>query len=141
MKFRIPDWLVIGLAVGIPFSGLVLLADAAQVPYNGTPNYSNTAANIPPYAAGTAPAVATITAGGTAQTLFAAGSVKNGCWIQNPPSANETLYVDEIASAGSTSKTSIALTQGGYYKCDFIPTGTITVEAATTGHAFTAAAW
>lgn len=83
----------------------------------------------------------TIAAGGTAQTVFAAGSIVTQGIVINPSTATETLYVDFVHAAADTAPgpngTTFELLPG--QKCNVPPlTGAVSVNAATTGHAFTA---
>ena len=71
-------------------------------------------------------------------TVFAAGSIVNVADILNPPSATEPLYVDLVAPALAGSATSIPLLPGQGYRVSAPITTTLSVVAATAGHAFVA---
>jgi hypothetical protein len=83
-----------------------------------------------------------IVAGGTAQVVFAAGSIATGAFITNPSGASESLFVDPVNAAqvsitGGTYGTTTELKPGYSYLCK--PSSkAVSVNAATTGHAFIA---
>lgn len=79
--------------------------------------------------------------GGTAQTLFAAGSIPFGCSIDNPPTNTDTLYIDFITNASATASSSIPLLPGAHFECPFVPKGAVSVMMPTTGDTFRAFAW
>lgn len=92
------------------------------------------------------PAVFTVAVGGTAVEPFGAGvTFGAGGYITNPLEATESLYVDPVNTAGTvapgTGGTTSELTAGASYPIPAGVTGTISVNAATTGHAFTAIQW
>jgi hypothetical protein len=84
----------------------------------------------------------TITAGGTAQVLAAANASRKGLVIQNPATATENLYIAVSGSATVNGAGNFAeLVPGGSAVLCFngeIIQGTISVNAATTGHVFIA---
>ncbi len=97
------------------------------------------AQNVP---SGSTNASGTITAGGTFQTLIApsASANRKGCLIQNPTTASEVLYVN-VGSASPSTANSFSLAAGATFSCNaagVTVTDTISVEAATTSHAFVA---
>jgi hypothetical protein len=76
----------------------------------------------------------TITAGGTAQTALAANSSRRYVLIENPVSATEVLY---FSFTGTASASSPSLNPGGSFNSgSFVPTGALSLFAATTSHAF-----
>lgn len=79
----------------------------------------------------------TLTTGGTSQQVFPANAGRYYVMCQNPITATETLFVN-FGSAASTSGGSYELAAGGSITFDsnFIPAGTVNVNAATTGHRF-----
>ena len=84
----------------------------------------------------------TVAAGGTFQTVFAADPSRNGCLIQNPTTATEALYVN-VGSAAPATANSFSIAAGATFSCNVaghVLTDKVTLEAATTGHAFTAVA-
>lgn len=86
-------------------------------------------------------ASSTVTTGGSFQQVFAANSARINCFVQNPTSASEPLYV-HWTSATPTVANSASLGPGSSFTCagpGTVVTGAVSVEAATTGHAFTAA--
>jgi hypothetical protein len=90
--------------------------------------------------AGTAALHTTIAAGGTAVTVFG-GTVNHGRVI-NPFNATESLFLDYVNTAGTVapgaSGTTFELVPG---QSENVPdgfTGTLTANAATNGHTFTA---
>lgn len=83
----------------------------------------------------------TIAAGGTAQTAIAANASRKGCWIQNPFSATEDLYVSTTGAAVAAGGTpnDADLGPGGTFSClqgGNIIQLAVSVNATTTGHAF-----
>jgi len=79
----------------------------------------------------------TLTTGGTAQTAAAARNQRAFLLIQNPENETENLFfsVDTTAVADSPS---ISLAPGdGVIFDQVVPTGAVSVIAATTGHQFT----
>lgn len=85
----------------------------------------------------------TITAGGTAQTVFAVGTVINGYEIINPD-PGEDLWLSDTATpvANGTGSIRVAANGGGYTTpLSAQPVGAVQVVAATTGHKFTARKW
>lgn len=79
----------------------------------------------------------TITLGGTAQVLTAAGEIVNTLLVVNPTGATEVLYVDPVTTASPTGATSIPIPAGGSQAFG-AATGAVSVYAATTGHKFVA---
>lgn len=79
----------------------------------------------------------TLTAGGTSQQVFAANAARIYLNCQNPVAASETLFIN-VGATASTTGGSFELGPGG----TFSPppgvtfTGTVSVNAATTGHRF-----
>ncbi len=86
------------------------------------------------------PGASTMTVGGTAQPEPPAGAVPSvkGIFIQNPSTASESLFVDSAGSAATTAGVSPELPPGAYiaFGPDTVPFGKVTVNAATTAHAF-----
>lgn len=88
----------------------------------------------------------TIAAGGTPQTLAAANAARKGLFISNPPDAITqgigTAEALEIIVGGDTL---VWLAPGQSVTAEFttgcIDTGAFTVNAATTGHVYTAVEW
>jgi hypothetical protein len=90
----------------------------------------------------------TITAGGAAQVLAAAGSVAGGIYVQNPLSSAdqniataEPLVISIAGVAGGYPGQSIKLQPGDDVTIALPPTGAVYVEAPSTGHAFSAFVW
>jgi len=80
----------------------------------------------------------TITTGFTAQQAAAANTSRHYLFIQNPSTAPGSLWFSTVATAVAASP-SIELVPGASYETgSFVPTGAVSVIAATTGHAFTA---
>lgn len=80
----------------------------------------------------------TVTTGGTSQQVMPAKTSRTYLMCQNPITATETLFVN-LDGAASTTAGSIELAAGGtmsFHGSSFIPTGPVTVTAATTGHRF-----
>jgi hypothetical protein len=80
----------------------------------------------------------TITAGGTAQVLMAANTVRTGWAIQNQSSG--ALYVRAGATAVAD-KTAWLIPAGGYYEPPYISRAAISIIGATTSQAFKAEEW
>lgn len=81
----------------------------------------------------------TMTTGSTSQQVMAANATRRYLLIENPVGATETLFVG-VGITASTASGSISLVPGGSY-CESgaaVPSNAINVNAATTGHAFTA---
>lgn len=81
----------------------------------------------------------TITTGGTAQVLLIAQPGRKYLFIQNPITATETLRFCPDVTA--TTLNSYELAPGGsaaFFDDGFLPTGAISILAATTAHAFIA---
>lgn len=112
------------------------------IPENTWPTGAAASSGSAPVGAGTI----TVPTGGTAVTPFGAAFVfSNGGFISNPAEATENLFVDPVNTAGVTAPgtggTTSEIFPGGSYT---IPPGvkaTVSVNAVTSGHAFTAIAW
>jgi hypothetical protein len=96
----------------------------------------------PPVALTTTNVSSTITSGGSFQSVIAALNTRAGCLIENPTTATEPLYVYFGANSSATAATSISLAPGGVTSCASgsggVLTDNVSLEAATTGHAFVA---
>lgn len=81
----------------------------------------------------------TIAAGGTAQDIYTATETIQYIFVGNPLDETESLYVDFGRNADDDGS-SYELEPGDHleFSGSWIPTGTISVMAATTGHAYTA---
>lgn len=80
----------------------------------------------------------TVTTGGTSQQVFAANTARLFLSCQNPVTATETLFVN-IGAAASTTGGSFEIAPGAYREftgAGLIPSGTINITAATSGHRF-----
>lgn len=107
---------------------------------NPFPTTSSGSAPVPAKATPSAPATQTITVGGTSQTVFPANGLTNLGIIQNPPTATEPMYVCGSGAANVTGTAgTFTLLPGQSFNC-YPSTLAWTVNAATTGHAFTAEA-
>lgn len=76
----------------------------------------------------------TVTAGGTYQTVLASNGMRKGCLIENPTTATEVISVKV-----GTMATPFTVSAGGVFLCQgtgVTVTDTITLTAATTGHAW-----
>lgn len=85
----------------------------------------------------------TITAGGTAQNLFAGATPPHGFLLCNPDAA-ETLWFSLSTTAAANGQGSLSLApMGGLFvsPAGMVPFHAISVVAATTGHKFTAVQW
>ncbi len=91
----------------------------------------------------------TITTGGAAQQLWAAGQVSRGCFVQNPQTAAaqgiataESLWIDFTGAAASpTSGTAMEILPGVAWPCPPPSFGSVSIYGATTGHKFNAQKW
>lgn len=94
------------------------------------------------YPGTTTDASTTITAGGTYQSAFGSNTNRHGCFIQNPTTATEVLYVYFGPTASASNSHAVTLTAGAWVNCqgtgNTVLTDNIAVNAATTGHAFVA---
>lgn len=129
MNFFVPPG--IWYTNGVPVDDLTL----ASVITNGAVNV-NVAPNT---VTGPDDATATITAGGTRQSLFPADPARKRFLISNPVNATETLSFSYVSNTGGL----IDLPPGTTWnEADLSTSGDeIWIVAATTGHAFTAYAW
>lgn len=87
----------------------------------------------------------TIGVGGTAQVLLVASECQNGFYVENPLTAAdqgiataEPLVVDLVTASAAYPGTSIKLQPGDHVLIANPPTGAVYIEAATTGHKFSA---
>lgn len=82
----------------------------------------------------------TIAAGGTAQNAMAANANRKYLLVINPSDATEALSMNFTTAAVNTGQPSILLDPGDSFvmEGDFVSTEAISVNAATTGHAFVA---
>jgi hypothetical protein len=81
----------------------------------------------------------TIAAGGTAQTLSLGSGPLRGFFLQNPSTASESLFFDPSGAASTTAGVSGELIAGNTMSTGpgTIFFGSMSVNAATTGHAYT----
>lgn len=82
---------------------------------------------------------ATVTTGGTFQSILAFNQNRRGCFVQNPNSATEDLFVYFGPIANATTAGSVDLAKGAAVNCTFgtmVSTDQVSVTATTTGHAF-----
>ncbi len=103
------------------------------------PNTQSVTGAIPvtttlPSGTGSAPSGSTtIATASTYQTLFSAGSIINGAYIQNPSTNSVPLYVDWAGTTGTTlSTTAQQLLPGASVNITFRPTNAVTVFATST---------
>ena len=84
----------------------------------------------------------TITAGGTAQTLFAAGAITHGGYFQNLSTV--AIYLRDDGTTASAGQGSVLIpANGGFWYWDQtgVPTTSSSIFCATTGSAFTCKVW
>ena len=84
----------------------------------------------------------TITAGGTAQTLFAAGAITHGGYFQNLSTAG--IYLRDDGTAASAGQGSVLIpANGGFWYWDVtgVPPTSVSIFCATTGSVFTCKVW
>lgn len=84
-----------------------------------------------------------VTTGGTSQIVFPANANRVFLRCQNPTATlsgvtAESLFVNYDVAASTTAATSEEIVNGGStnFSGDFVPKGTVSVTAATTGHKF-----
>ena len=93
---------------------------------------------------GSGPAFTTVATGGTAVTIWSGSTVPSGgAVIRNPYNATESLYVDivnaaQVSQSGGTNGTSVELQAGDSFTVPPGFLGSVSVNAATNGHAFVA---
>lgn len=82
----------------------------------------------------------TITLGGTSQTLFSAAAIVAGAFVTNPSTATEVLCIDPTGAAATTTPagSTFCLAAGQTFTVPAGLTNAVTVNAATTAHAFSA---
>lgn len=83
----------------------------------------------------TSAAVQTITAGATAQTVFAANSTRGYLFVLN---TSDTIMYLEVTGSDATSTSIPLAANGGFYEPLVAPTSAISILCATTGKAFVA---
>ena len=129
-------WLTVPLPVGVWYKAGA--TGGGPVTIIG-PLRSGAVETVPPIATPTGGGATSSVTGGTAVTVFAAGSIINGAVITNPAAATEPLGVSiSAAAAGTTaSGATFLLAPGQSFTC---PPSTIavTANALTAGHAFSA---
>ncbi len=84
----------------------------------------------------------TIAAGGTAQTLFAAGAITHGGYFQNLSTVN--IWIRDDGTAASAAPGSVLVpANGGFFYWDNtgVPTTSVSIFCATTASAFTCKVW
>lgn len=81
-----------------------------------------------------------VTTGGTAQTLMAANTARNGFWIQNTSSAD--LWISDVGAA-ATASPSLKIVSGALYESPRagVSTGLISIIGANAGQTFSAREW
>lgn len=86
--------------------------------------------------------VTTVTTGGTAVVPFAANSIVHGARIINPSTATEPLFVNMLTAAtlvvGGGNE---LIPPGGTWTAPGPMAGSVSVNATTSGHAFSAVRW
>lgn len=113
--------------LAILFVGLLIVSEAQAQSQNWPFAYAGTTSDS-----------GTVTTGGTSQTAIAANPGRRGFCVENPGGATEDLFFDFGRAASLTA--SFDLVKGNWF-CQFGPgvwTGTVTVNATTTAHAFIA---
>lgn len=80
----------------------------------------------------------TIAAGGTAQTLMASRTTRNGYYVQNQSSGN--LWINDKGSAATADQNSLLIAPGAMYESpsNDRPVSAISIIGATLGQAFNA---
>ena len=119
------------------------VASGAAVTITGQQIEVTLSGNLPPPTPVTYAAVTTsttIAAGGTSQDVFAVGDITTGAYVTNPPGATESLFINPtggtcgVTASGAT----FEIQPGGTFTMG-PATNKVTVNAATTGHVFSAA--
>jgi hypothetical protein len=79
----------------------------------------------------------TISSGGTAQTIsVGSGAALRGFFLENPSAATESLFFDPSAAASTTLSPELQAGMSVTFGPGTIFTGSMSVNAATGGHAF-----
>lgn len=83
---------------------------------------------------------ASVVTGGTAVTAFLASSFGNGAYITNPYAATESLFIDQTGGTPGTTAggTVEEIIPGQTWRAAGPLTTTVQVNAASSGHSFTA---
>lgn len=79
-----------------------------------------------------------VVTGGTAVTAVVAGTIFNGCYIQNDPLATTNLIIDPVNIASSASPTSTAsfIPPGQSWNCPAASASRISVVTSDSAHKF-----
>lgn len=96
---------------------------------------------VTPSTAASTDASSTVTVGGTFQTVFALSTTRKGCFIENPTTATEALYVAVGTSPAAATTNAASLGPGSSFTCangNIVISDLIAVTATTNGHAFIA---
>jgi hypothetical protein len=123
-------------------NGNALVSDAALdgliASGNGALPVQETLANAPTSGSGT------ITTGGTSQQLFAGNPTRRGFMVQNPLTATESLWINELGAAATAAEPSIEVKAGTILSSadlGYTTFAAINIIGATSAHAFTARQW
>jgi hypothetical protein len=122
---------------------IVYASGGQSVTVTGTVDVSGSSVYVSPLAAtASAGAAHSIATGGTAQNAFL--GITTGAFITNPLNATESLFVDMVNVAGTvapgTHGTTVELVPGQSQAFPALVTS-ISVNAVTSGHVFTAVQW
>jgi hypothetical protein len=132
------------LWLNVPLPSVIVYASGGQsVTVTGTVDVSGSSVYVSPLAAtASAGAAHSIATGGTAQNAFL--GITTGAFITNPLNATESLFVDMVNVAGTvapgTHGTTVELVPGQSQAFPALVTS-ISVNAVTSGHVFTAVQW
>src|SRR5665213_3469009 len=121
----------------IPLPPLGQSTKSASLPVTLASDQGNISASVTPTTGTLTDGSSTITAGGTAQTVFTSNSSRKYLLVQNVSSGN--LWVNFGTTAVQT-EPSIQLLPGGSitFEAGFVDTESVSIIGATTGQAFTA---
>lgn len=119
----------------VPVHALAAVSGSVAVPVSASAPLPviNAAAAIADGANGT------ITAGGTAQTLFSGATPQNGFAVQNTSSAD--LWVNDLGAAGVNAGFLVPSLQTFTSISGYRPAGPLSIYGATTGQTFCARWW
>jgi hypothetical protein len=131
------------LWLNVPLPSVIVYASGGQsVTVTGTVEVAGSVQTSPVLATASAGFAHSIATGGTAQNAFL--GITTGAFITNPTNATESLFVDMVNAAGvvapGANGTTVELVPGQSQAFPALVTS-ISVNAVTTGHAFTAVQW
>ena len=140
-------WLNVPLAPAVWYpsgaaSGTVAVQGTVDIGNVVTVDVANTVTVANPEYTAAAPDAFAIVNGGTPVAVFAPAEIVNGAVIKNPSSSGETLYIDLVNPAQTadpgTNGTTMGVAPGATYIVPGKMAGTVSANAITSGHSFSA---